>query len=210
MQQEADHLLPPVADGSIALPVPVLNGADEALCRRLVRTMGQRLGAEMSREQTEAVLSLKSGGCLDLPQGLCAVRKPHRLILRKRSPLPPPLVLREGEQEWGPWRIAVCRREGPAAEGPDRIVLRDTGGELTVSAWNGTGRLAVENGSRTIKRLFADKGISIERRGERPAVLLDGEPAAVLGVAVDWGLRPEDGEPCWIVSFQRMDGRRTP
>ena len=31
----------------------------------------------------------------------------------------------------------------------DRIVLRDTGGELAVSAWDGAGRLAVENGSRT-------------------------------------------------------------
>ena len=210
LRREAEALAPEAADGAAVLPVPVLNRQDKPIRRRLVRAMGRKLGVELTRAQTEAVLSLKSGGCLDLPQGLRAVRKPHRLILQKQPPLPPPLTLRDCEQDWGPWHITVRRSAEPAAEAPDRIVLRDTGGELAVSAWDGAGRLTVENGSRTVKRLFADAGIPIERRGERPAALLDGTIAAVLGVAVDWGLRPEAGKPCRIITFRRTDERRTP
>ena len=201
LRREAEALVPEAADGAVALPVPVLYGQDSPIRRRLVRTMGRRLGAELTRAQTEAVLSLRSGGCLDLPQGLCAVRRPHRLILKKRPLLPPPLVLREGEQRWGPWRITLRRSEGPAEEGPGRTVLRDTGGALTVTAWDGSGRLAVENGSRTIKRLFADAGIPVERRREHPLLLLGGKPAAVPGVAADFRLRPEPGEAALIITL---------
>ncbi len=210
LRAEAASLVPEAADGAVTLPVPVLNRQDRPIQRRLVRTMGQKLGVELTKPQTEAVLSLRNGGCLDLPQGLCAIRKPHRLILKKQSPLPPPLVLHEGEQDWGTWKITLERQAAPGESGPDRLVLRDTGGELTVAAWDGTGRLAVENGSRTIKRLFADVGIPIERRAEHPAVLLNGIVAAVLGVAVTRPLRPEAGESCQVITFQRTDGGRTP
>lgn len=194
--------MPEAADGAVILPVTVLDRQDTAIRRHLVRTMGRKLGAELTKAQTEAVLSLKSGGCLDLPEGLRAVRKPHRLILEKQAPLPPPLVLHEGEQLWGHWRITVRRCDGPAEEGADRIVLRDTGGELTVAAWDGTGRLAVENGSRTVKRLFADASVPTERRREYPAVLLDGTLAAVPGVATDRACWPQKDEACLVITWE--------
>ena len=202
LRREAEALVPEAADGAVILPIPVLDRQDTAIRRRLVRTMGRKLGAELTKAQTEAVLSLKSGGCLDLPEGLRAVRKPHRLILEKQAPLPPPLVLHEGEQLWGHWRITVRRCDGPAEEGADRIVLRDTGGELTVAAWDGTGRLAVENGSRTVKRLFADAGVPTERRREYPAVLLDGTLAAVPGVATDRACWPQKDEACLVITWE--------
>ncbi len=206
LRREAEALVPEASDGAVTLPVPVLERQDKAVQRRLVRTMGRKLGVELTKAQTEAVLSLKSGGCLDLPQDLCAVRKPHRLCLKKHAPFPPPLVLREGRQDWGRWRITLERRTGPVEGGPDRIVLRDTGGELTVAAWDGTGRLAVENGSRTIKRLFADAGVPIERRREYPAVLLDGTPVAVLKVAVDRACRPQENEACLVITWEPLRG----
>ena len=208
--READALLAEAEDGAVILPVPVLNRQDAALRRRLVRSMGQKLGVELSREQTEAVLSLKSGGYLDLPEDLCAIRKPHQLILKKLPPPLPPLALREGAQDWGPWTITLERHTAPVESAPDRIVLRDAGGELTAAPWDGGGRLAVEKGSRTIKRLFADAGVPVERRRDHPALLLDGKPAAVLGVAADWKLRPEAGEVCLTVAFRRNDEGRTP
>jgi len=206
LRREAEALVPKASDGAVTLPVPVLERQDKAVQRRLVRTMGRKLGVELTKAQTEAVLSLKSGGCLDLPQDLCAVRKPHRLCLKRHAPVPPPLVLREGQQDWGRWRITLERRTGPVEGGPDRIVLRDTGGELTVAAWDGTGRLAVENGSRTIKRLFADAGVPIERRREYPAVLLDGTPVAVLKVAVDRACRPQENEACLVITWEPLRG----
>lgn len=205
LRREAEALLPEVRDGAVALPVPVLDRQDGAIRRRLVRAMGQALGAELTRAQTEAVLHLRSGGCLDLPGNLRAVRQPHRLILKKQPPPPPPLVLHEGEQTWGNWTVTLERRMAPVEDAPDRVVLRDTAGTLTVAAWDGTGRLAVENGSRTVKRLFADAGIPVEGRGAYPAVLLNGAIAAVPGVAVDRFLRPEAGAPCLVVTFRQAD-----
>lgn len=202
LRREAECLVPEAADGMIDLPVPVLGRQDKAVQRRLVRAMGQKLGAELTKAQTEAVLSLKSGGCLDLSQDLRAIRKPHRLILQKRLPLPPPLTLHNGVQDWGAWRITVRRSEEPPEAGPDRIILRDTVGELAIAAWDGAGRLAVENGSRTIKRLFTDAGIPVERREEHPAVLLDGRIAAVFGVAVDWEYKPQKEGTCLVITLE--------
>ncbi len=210
LRREAEALLPGAEDGAVILPVPVLNQQDAVLRRRLVRGMGRKLGAELTSEQTKAVLSLKSGGYLDLPESLCAVRRPHQLILKKQPLSLPPLALREGTQVWGPWTITLERHTAPVESASDRVVLRDAGGALSAAAWDGTGRLAVENGSRTIKRLFADAGIPIERRGEHPAVLLEETPVAILGVAVDWKLRPETGEACLTVIFRRSEEGRTP
>lgn len=206
LRREAEALMPEGIDGAIDLPVPVLVRQDKTLQRRLVRAVGQKLGVELTRAQTEAVLSLKNGGCLDLPQGLCAVRKPHRLTLRKQLLLPPPLALREGRQNWGPWRVKVRRGEEPAEGGPDRMILRDNGGELTIAAWDGTGRLAVENGSRTIKRLFADAGVPSERRREHPALLLDDRVVAIFGVAVDWEYRPQKEGTCLVITLEPSGG----
>jgi len=199
LRRETEGLLPDAEHDTIRIPVTVLGREDAVLRRRLVRAMGEKLGVSLSRGQTEAVLSLGSGGFLDLPEGLCAVRKPRQLILKKQPSPPEPLTLRPGEQTWGSWRVTLEKREGLIEEASDRVVLRDLGGEITIAAWDGTGRLAVENGSRTIKRLFADAGVPVERRAEHPAVLVDGRLAAVFGVATDWTYRAVEGSPCWVI-----------
>ena len=184
--------------------------AGAVIGRRIIRAAARRLGVELDRRTTQSVWGLAQGGYLDLPGGLCALRESNRLILRKQSLPPPPLVLREGAQDWGRWKVTLERWTGPAENTTDRIVLRETGGALAIAPWDGTGRLAVENGSRTIKRLFADAGVPVERRGEHPALLLDGQTAAVLGVAVDWALRPEEGMHCCVITFQKADEGRRP
>ena len=88
-----------------------------------------------------------------------------------------------------------------------RVVLRDVDGELAVAAWDGAGRLAVENGSRTVKRLFADAGIPVERRAEHPAVLAGGRLAAVFGVATDWAYQGKEDEVCWVVTLREGGGQ---
>lgn len=72
-------------------------------------------------------------------------------------------------------------RESEGGEMPPRdtaavLSAREITGALTIAAWDGTGRLSVENGSRSIKRIFADQGISADRREEHPALYLDGGP----------------------------------
>ena len=207
IQREAEDLLPPAENGSITLPIPTLRKQDAALRRRLIRTMGQKLGVELTKPQTEAVLALNSGGYLDLPENLCAIRKPHQLILKKQPPSLPPLVLREDGQNWGPWLVTVRKSREIPSESPDTVILCGTDGTLTIAPWNGEGRLAVENGSRTIKRLFADAGISIENRADHPALLLDGKPVAVFGVATDWAFLPRTEEPCTVITLHRSGER---
>lgn len=211
--REAEALLPPLGNGHEAyLPVSALLTQDCAVRRRMVRAMSHRLGAELTAAQVEAVLSLGSGGYLDLPGNLCAVRTPRRLVLRRGSPAPAPLTLRPGRQSWGAYEVYVERAEGLLPRGPDTVLLdaqRLT--ELpTIARWDGKGRLAVENGSRTIKKLFADRGVPVEKRGDHPALYLEGRPIAVFGVAVDWECRPRPGAPRLAVTLERKEPHDDP
>ena len=202
IQREVQDLLPAVERDIITIPVTVLYRQDEVLRRRLVRAMGESLGVSLARGQTDAVLSLGSGKFLDLPGSVCAVRKPHQLILKRQAAQPAPLPLHLGGQTWGSWRVTLERRGEPAGETPCRVVLRDMGGELAIASWDGTGRMAVENGSRTVKRLFADAGVPVERRAEHPVILVDGELAAVFGVATDWKYQMNGAGNCWVVTIE--------
>lgn len=202
IRREAERLLPVVEDGRAALAVSVLDGADEVLGRRLVREMARKLGVTLDQRQTEAVLGLKNGGFLNLPGGLCAVRTRRELAIERVPEMPETMVLHEGTQVWGPWRVTLERRAGPVEDAAGRVVLRDSGEVLSIAVWDGSGRLNVENGSRTVKRLFADRGIPVADRGAHPAVLADGELAAVFGVASDWARRPVGGEAAWVLTLR--------
>lgn len=190
---QAEALLPPEEGGAVTLAVPVLLEQDLALRRRLVRAMAERLGVRLSAAHVEAVLDLGSGGVLDLPGGVQAVRKPHQLTLRPPAPPPGPLPLFPGEQVWGPYTVRVTETpEGDISPGP-----------LTIAPWDGTGRLPVDNGSRTIKRLLADRGIPPEERGQHPALYRNGRLVAMVGVAVDPACRPLPGQRGLTVTLER-------
>ena len=207
LADECAALLPPVEADRVTLPINTLMGRDLAIRRRLVRAMAQQLGAGLTAAQTDAMLALGSGGFLDLPDGIQAFRQAHRLTLRRLPPPPPPLVLRPGRQLWGGRTLRVSEGAGgPPPQGiAAALAAREITGPLTIAAWDGTGRLAVENGSRSIKRLFADQGIPADQREEHPALYLEGRPVAVLGVAVDWSLRPRPGERTLTVVWEKEE-----
>jgi len=212
LQQEVEKLVPEECAGQIVLPVPVLHRQDVAVVRRLVRRMGQVLGVELNRSQTEHILQLKSGGFLDLPQGICALRKPHQLILCRRTEAPEPMELQLGCWTWGRWRVTVVEGELLADGVAHKLTLPayTLTGPLTIGIWDGTGRFAVENGSRTIKRLFADRGIPVEKREEHPALFLAGRPVAVFGVGVDRSLwLGEDDDRITVILEQISEKEKT-
>jgi len=200
LQRQAEALLPPWDGGdAVSVPLALLEQQEEAMARRMVKTMARRLGGELSAAHVEAVLALTGGRYLDLPGGLRAVCRRRRLTLQ-RKPVPPGAVrLQPGEQQWGEYTIRLTEN---GSEGlllaADRIT-----GSLTAALWDGTGRMAVENGSRTVKRLFADRGIPVEKRSEHPALYLDGEVIAVFGVAVDARFQPQEGERTLAVTLER-------
>ena len=207
LAQESAGLLPPAEEDKISLPVNTLMSRDLAIRRRLVRSMAQQLGVGLTAAQTDAVLALGSGGFMDLPDGLQAYRQAHRLTLRRLSPPPEPLELHAGKQLWGGHAVRVAvTAEGLPPEGNSAALSADKiTGPLTIAAWDGTGRLAVENGSRSIKRLFADQGIPADQREEHPALYCDGKPVAVLGVAVDWAFRSQPGEKTITVVWEKEE-----
>lgn len=207
LAQESAGLLPPAEEDKISLPVNTLMSRDLAIRRRLVRSMAQQLGVGLTAAQTDAVLALGSGGFLDLPDGLQAYRQAHRLTQRRLSPPPEPLELHAGKQLWGGHTVRVAvTAEGLPPEGNSAALSADKiTGPLTIAAWDGTGRLAVENGSRSIKRLFADQGIPADQREEHPALYCDGKPVAVLGVAVDWAFRSQPGEKTITVVWEKEE-----
>ena len=205
LQEEAAALLPPdQGEHESSIPVNLLKKQDEAVARRLVRLMASRLGRELTAGQTEAVLRLGSGGCQDLGGGIFAVRKAHRLIISRKKELPLGRELRMGKQRWGDYAVELAEKTGSAGKYTAVMAAKAVTGPLTIAAWDGTGRLAVENGSRTIKRLFADRGIPVERRGEYPALYLDGRIIAVPGVAVDRRFAPREGERTLTVSVEKI------
>lgn len=199
LQREAERSCPmSCGPGSVTLtgvwkenPVPG---------RRIIRSAARHLGVELDRSATEKLWTLPSGGFLNLPGGLEAFRSGGQLTLRKVQPPLQPLTLRPGGQRWGPWRVVLTHCP-PGQADPSALRLRPSASPLSIAAWDGRGRMAVKDGSRTIKRLFQDRGIPVERRQEHPALFRDGRPVAVFGVAVDWEQRPEPGEPCIAVSL---------
>ena len=200
LQRQVEALLPPCDGGdTVSVPLTLLEQQEEAIARRMVKTMARRLGGELSATHVEAVLGLTAGRCLDLPGGLQAVCRRRRLTLQRKAVPPGAVELRLGEQQWGAYTLRLTEngREGLLLAA-DRIT-----GPLTVALWDGTGRIAVENGSRTIKRLFADRGIPAEKRSEHPALYLNGQVIAVFGVAVDVRFRPETGEPILVVTLEK-------
>ena len=210
LADECAALLPVVEADRVTLPINTLLGRDLAIRRRLVRSMAQQLGAGLTAAQTDAVLALGSGGFLDLSDGIQAFRQAHRLTLRRLPPPPPPLVLKLGRQPWGGRTVWVSEGVGgiPHQGAVATLAAREVTGPLTIAAWDGTGRLAVENGSRSIKRLFADQGIPADQREEHPALYLEGRPVAVLGVAVDWSLHPQPGERVLTVVWEKEEKDR--
>ncbi len=189
------------------LPLAALEDRDLALRRRMVRAAARRTGVELTARQTEAILSLPPGGFLNLSEGRSVCRRDGALRFRRATPLLPPLKLGLGRQAWGPYTVLVEETEGEAPTEPGAVVLdaARTEGALAIAPWDGTGRLGVENGSRTIKRLFADRGIPVEKRGEHPALYLEGRPIAVFGVAADWDCRPRPGAPRLAVTLERKE-----
>lgn len=191
------------------IPLRDLKKLDQSMARRTVREMARSLRGDLDRHHVEQVLALGNGGYLDLPGQQSAFRTRTKLILRRLPAPPPPMALREGTQVWWRWLVRVYMSGEPVQEDGQTVALGGCSAPLTIALWNGQGSLAVENGRRTIKRLFTDRRIPIQDRWEHPALYVDGRPAAVFGVATDWTLRPRPGESCLVVRLEERRAENT-
>ena len=112
------------------------------------------------------------------------------------------MVLHMGQQTWGAYVVEMAEG-GSTAENAVLLSATQIAAPISIGLWDGSGRLAVENGSRTIKRLFSDRGIPVAKRHEHPALYLNGTPIALFGVATDCRYLPADGEPSLVITLNK-------
>lgn len=203
LEGQAKAILPPSEEGGeTLLPLDLLTGSHPAVAVRLVRLAAARLETELTAAQMESVLSLRSG-LVVLPKGVRAAREGKKLRFYRVAPPPLPLVLKEGGQDWGEYRVTVSVTENAAGENENTLILREVAAELTIAPWDGTGRLSVENGRRTVKRILADHGFSAAAQENRPAIYVDGNLAGVFGAGAGREYQPCGGKKLVITLEKR-------
>ena len=203
LDAQAAALLPP--EGT-TLPCAALLSAPEALRPRMLRLLTDRLGAgkkDFTAAHYRALEDLcRTGGALSLPGGASAVCRDGALTL---SDAPAPLdeaALRPGDNLAGLWRITLS--DAPV---PDAQALRS--GPWTVRPWRRDDRLTLpgSRGSRSLKRLFAERGIAPPERDTWPVLCLAGRPAAVWRVGIDQKALPEcSGDTIYITITKNNGG----
>ena len=211
------------APTAVSVSEAVLRSAPEELRPRMLRLLLERLPVgkkDVSATHIEALLSLREGGMLDMPEGVTAWREKDVLHLEMTPPSPPLLTLSEGEQVWGDYLVRVWRSEKntppPDGEGlsktgrfSDHILTLSDGGKM--SEWTlrcpqrGDGlTLPGARGRRSIKRLLTERGVPPRRRRTTPVVCINGEPAAVYGVGTDQRFLPgKDGSNINILMIEK-------
>ena len=166
---------------SPTLSLSLLSGQDTATRRRLVRHWLRQWDVVPTALLTDSILRLKNGGCLPLSGELQVYRDAQTLIAQHLSPLPAPLPLRLGQQIWDRWQITL--QYGAANQNVILFPPDTDPASLSITYWDGTGRLPVENGSRTIKRLMTDCHIPLHRQRRCPLLLQNGIPVGVWGIS---------------------------
>lgn len=156
------------AEGT-AVSLVVLRAAPEVLRRRMLRLMLHRLPTgkkDVSAAHIAAMLDLveKGRGTLTLPDGARISCGEGEMTFSVAQRAPQEQGLHTGINHWGGFTLTVSG---------------DTVEDLTVRPWQRDDRMAVENGSRSLKRIFADLGITPLQRETLPVVCLKGEVRGV-------------------------------
>lgn len=182
-----------------------LLSAPEVLRLRALRLLAGRLPVgkkDFTAAHYRALEDLcRTGGALSLPGGASAVCRDGALTL---SDAPAPLdeaALRPGDNLAGSWRITLS--DAPA---PDALALRS--GPWTVRPWRRDDRLTLpgSRGSRSLKRLFAERGIAPPERDTWPVLCLAGRPAAVWRVGIDQKALPERSGNTIYITITKNNG----
>lgn len=182
-----------------------LLSAPEVLRLRALRLLAGRLPVgkkDFTAAHYRALEDLcRTGGALSLPGGASAVCRDGALTL---SDAPAPLdeaALRPGDNLAGLWRITLS--DAPV---PDALALRS--GPWTVRPWRRDDRLTLpgSRGSRSLKRLFAERGIAPPERDTWPVLCLAGRPAAVWRVGIDQKALPECSGNTIYITITKNNG----
>ena len=146
---------------------------------------------------------------LDLPGGVTARRADGVLTLcAHRRETPERVLLRAGETvRWGGFAITCRKCEKTVENSENTVILRGAAldAPLSVGAWDAreSMTLPVSRGSRSLKRLFAERGFSPDEREQTPVIRSGGAVAAVYGIGTDALFLPTDGESECVLTCEK-------
>jgi len=154
----------------------VLREAPAVLRGRILRQMMARLPAgkkDVGAIHVEALMKLcGEKGTLSLPGGMAAKCDGRTLRIFMAEQVPEEVTLHPGETQWGDYLLC--------AQWENRAVI-------TVRSWRPEDRLTLpgSRGARSLKRLFAERGIVSPERERIPVICVDGKAAAAAAVGRD-------------------------
>ena len=201
--------------GTVTLPCAAVAQAHAVLRPRVLRLALDALVAgkkdfTAAHYDALAALCAASGTAqLDLPGGVTARRTDGVLTLcAHRRETPERVLLRAGETvRWGGFAITCRKCEKTVENSENTVILRGAAldAPLSVGAWDAreSMTLPVSRGSRSLKRLFAERGFSPDEREQTPVIRSGGAVAAVYGIGTDALFLPTDGESVCVMTFEK-------
>ncbi|MCD8355199.1 MAG: tRNA lysidine(34) synthetase TilS [Clostridia bacterium] len=176
--------------------VEVLQQLPEALQARMVRQLLEQSGVpmgEISAKHIRAVCALagKKRGSISLPGRKSAVLRSGRICIETAvSRLPPIRLEPEKPAQFGAYTISITRKISDIHSSfklypisYDTINLAD----LCVRTWQRDDRMTLPGarGARSLKRLYAERGILPDVRDILPVLCCQGDIVAAAGIGTD-------------------------
>ncbi|WP_300412547.1 tRNA lysidine(34) synthetase TilS [uncultured Oscillibacter sp.] len=206
-----------VRDGRVTLSVDELAHATEAVRLRMLLRLFDLLGVgrkDIGAAHLNAILDLTrrtawgKEGRLSLPHNVTARYCRRWLILETRPQCLTEVQLVPGRPlKWGDYTLTLLDRgegegvafswQGRPGESPVVTVGPCPPGERLT--------LPGSRGSRSVKRLCLDRGISLAERDRLPAVYVNGALAAVWRLGVDIAFAPGGGGPCRFIKIEETE-----
>ena len=194
----------------LSIPCAVLTEAPPAVAERaalqlLAAAAGHR--RDLAAVHAEALLSLarsgRNGAQVSLPYGLTARLGGYTVYLEHSSAPPPPADIAPGQTvSFGSWQVRLGRSPEPGA-----LALSVAAQPLRVTPWRTGDRMALpgSRGSRSLKRLCAERGIPPPQRDALPVLRVGDAPAAVPGVGVDTSFVPRGGGALFVSFIKKTE-----
>ena len=195
--------------GSVAWPV--LSGlpapVGTALTLALVRGAGAPAGPSRVNGALRTLAGLESGTTADLGRGWrleLAFERLRVLPPGRTGPGRVPLAGRQGEADWGGWRIRWTPEAAPGTQPRDGRTAWFIPGTLILRPWQAGDRLAPlgGRGRRLAVRCFQDAKVPSSERRRWPILEGEGELAWIPGVCRSNRLVPLAGAPAVRVDVE--------
>lgn len=183
-----------------------LRSAPEAVASRAaLLLLGQAAGGRKDLTAVHAAMLLdlaRAGrGEAHFPRNVHArVSSDGRLILWRQEERAETLAIKPGQSVlWGHWRVSLREDSGGSA-----LTLPEDAA-LSVTGWESRDRMTLpgSRGSRSVKRLCADHGISPMERDTLPVLRVGEQAAAMAHLGVNLEFAPQNDQKTVYIRFEK-------